>query len=235
MLYLSRLTLDDHNVVVRRDLADCHRLHVTLLTAYPQVVDGLNARAHFGVLYRLEQGNRGRLRVLVQSAAEPHWATLPQGYFLAPPECRRVDEQYASLRAGMLLRFRLRANPTKRVSAHDGSEGQARWKGKRVELRGEEAQLAWLHRKGAQGGFALLDVHVAPGVADVRSTPETTITGRRPGPRDNKAARLTFGSALFEGRLQVTDAEAFRQSLERGIGSGKAYGFGLLSVAASRE
>lgn len=45
---------------------------------------------------------------------------------------------------------------------------------------------------------------------------------------------LTFGAVLFEGVLRVTDAAAFRAALERGIGSGKAYGFGLLSVAPAR-
>jgi CRISPR system Cascade subunit CasE len=42
---------------------------------------------------------------------------------------------------------------------------------------------------------------------------------------------MTFGSVLFEGRLAITDTEQFRATLAAGIGSGKAYGFGLLSVA----
>jgi CRISPR system Cascade subunit CasE len=42
---------------------------------------------------------------------------------------------------------------------------------------------------------------------------------------------MTFGDVVFEGRLRVGDAEAFRRALAVGIGSGKAYGFGLLSVA----
>jgi CRISPR system Cascade subunit CasE len=36
---------------------------------------------------------------------------------------------------------------------------------------------------------------------------------------------------LFNGTLAVTDPERFRAALATGIGSGKAYGFGLLSVA----
>ena len=38
---------------------------------------------------------------------------------------------------------------------------------------------------------------------------------------------------MFDGRLVVTDAALFRQTLVQGIGSGKAFGFGLLSVARS--
>lgn len=56
--------------------------------------------------------------------------------------------------------------------------------------------------------------------------------------RDEKCGekqRLTFSSVLFEGELEITDANAFRQTLAQGIGSGKAYGFGLLSIAPVRQ
>ena len=46
--------------------------------------------------------------------------------------------------------------------------------------------------------------------------------------------RMTFGDVVFEGRLVVTDVERFRQALADGIGSGKAFGFGLLSVAPAQ-
>lgn len=36
---------------------------------------------------------------------------------------------------------------------------------------------------------------------------------------------------LFEGRLEVTDRDALLAALQHGIGAGKAFGFGLLSVA----
>jgi CRISPR-associated protein, Cse3 family len=41
-----------------------------------------------------------------------------------------------------------------------------------------------------------------------------------------------IGAVLFTGYLKVTDADRFRTALEHGIGSGKAFGFGLLSIAA---
>ena len=34
----------------------------------------------------------------------------------------------------------------------------------------------------------------------------------------------------FEGLLRVTDAALFREALTRGIGRGKAYGLGLLTL-----
>lgn len=50
-------------------------------------------------------------------------------------------------------------------------------------------------------------------------------------PRGASASKITFASVLFEGLLRVTNPDAFRSALEMGIGSGKAYGFGLLSIA----
>ena len=46
-----------------------------------------------------------------------------------------------------------------------------------------------------------------------------------------RTSRLTFASVLFDGELVVTDAELFRTALASGVGTSKAYGFGLLSIA----
>ena len=103
--------------------------------------------------------------------------------------------------------------------------------------------VAWLKRLSAEvlqeppGSQSLRKCRrtirrVNPDVADVRVAPESKVLGWREV-RDeiNSKRRLTFGAALFEGVLEIMDAEVFRQTLAEGIGSGKAYGFGLLSIA----
>ena len=40
-----------------------------------------------------------------------------------------------------------------------------------------------------------------------------------------------FRGVVFDGHLRVTDERAFKAALANGIGSGKAYGFGLMSIA----
>jgi len=244
MLYLSRLLLNNRSSAVRRDLADCHQLHRTILAAFPEAPAGTaGAREHFGVLYRMElPGHDGNLRLLVQARNMPDWATLPADYLDAsaaePAACKRVDEHFARLPIGSELVFRLRANPTRRIDKRNEREDE-RWRGRRVELRREEDQLAWLHRKGEQGGFVPLSIRVNPAVADVRTLHGTNVTGRRPLQSPEQASQpniqLMFGSVLFDGRLRITDMERFRHTLEHGIGSGKAYGFGLLSVMAAPE
>lgn len=248
MIYLSQLVLNPRSRRVRRDLANCHELHRTILQAFPQVEDDApNAREHFGVLYRVESMPRtGALRVLVQSRTQPDWSVLDAidpHYLLNPGGvCKSIAAAYDRVQAGDEFVFRLRANPTRRV--HTRLKPDDPLKGKRVELQREEDQLAWLQRKGENGGFALQAVRAihddsgaverlfdralehGKGIADVRSIPETKARGRKGG---NK---LHFGSVLFEGRLRVTEPDCFRRALQNGIGTGKAYGFGLLSIAS---
>lgn len=229
MIYLSRLLLDARSREVQHELVDCHRLHGRVLSAFPQEAGLESARERFGVLYRVETGRQDP-QLLVQSRHEPDWSRLPAGYRKATPECKRVDGYYERLAEGTVLIFRLRANPTRRISEHNRNEHDLeRWRGQRVELRTEEDQLEWLARKARDGGFELLEVR--PRVPDVRTAPDASVMGSRFDDHLGKKERLKLGSVLFEGKLRVRDAERFRQALEAGIGSGKAYGFGLLSVA----
>lgn len=225
-MFLSKLILNVRDRAARRDLADCHNMHRTIMSAFPQA-DGAAVREEFGVLFRVDTGRDGKVVLLVQSRLEPDWLRLPDGYLLEAdgnPACKPVLNHYAGLATGQRLLFRLLANPTKRVSAKN-TEEDARWRGKRIELRREEDQIAWLRRKGETAGFRLLATRVSRDVPNVQTAPRPKTSGWR------EKSRLSFGSALFNGELEITDAERFRQSLSDGVGSGKAYGFGLLSVA----
>lgn len=229
MIYLSHLRLNPRSRAVWHDLADCRGLHRTIMRAFPPVPCGVDARAHLGVLYRLDLPRAGGPFLLVQSRAEPDWARLAPGYLIDDgARNKRIEEHYAALHEDVVLAFRLRANPTKRLSPAPDPDGQ-RMQGKRVELRDETEQLTWLRRKGEQNGFRLLAARVDP-AAKVQSRAAGDGGGRPSG----VANRLTFGAATFEGELQITDAPRFREGLVQGIGSGKAYGFGLLSVAPPR-
>jgi CRISPR system Cascade subunit CasE len=225
-MFLSKLTLNPFTQSARRDLVDCHDLHRTIMSAFPQA-NGAAARDEFGVLFRVESRRDGKVILLVQSQVEPDWSRLPGGYLLEAdgnPACKPVSSHYAGLETGQRLLFRLLANPTKRVSAKN-TEQDARWRGKRIELRREEDQIAWLRRRSEAAGFRLLAARVNRDVPNVRTAPMPKTSGRR------EKSRLSFGSALFNGELEITDAERFRQALSGGVGSGKAYGFGLLSIA----
>jgi len=246
-MYLSRLSLNPSSRIVRRDLANCHQLHSRVLSAFSTTPSGdESARAKFSVLHRIDVNpHTGRIILLVQSVEPPDWSSLPPDYLAAwdgadpsevNPAVKNVQDLYALIQNDLLLTFRLRANPTKKKSQKsDRLAGGPNKNGKRIPLIRDETLIAWLARKGQDGGFALETVRVSKDVPDARASPEGNITGKKPSKgAAGSTATLTFRSILFEGHLRVTDRDRFLATLQSGIGSGKAYGFGLLSVAPAR-
>lgn len=250
-MYFSKLNLNPRSRDVRRDLADCQQLHRTLLSAFPKAESDA-ARKEFGLLFRVETNLRlGTVNVLVQSKAQPDWTKLPSDRTGEPynlqADCKAAFEHYKQLSDGMHLRFRLRANPVRRVlRPRDKVKNEDLLIGKRVNLQTEEEQLEWLQRKGEVkinngkkegGGFRLHHVQIRTDtsnnieIPNVSTQSEIKLSGWRTNPRTGKRDHLRFGSVLFEGELEITDAEQFCQALRDGIGTGKAYGFGLLSIA----
>ncbi len=221
-MYLSFMRLNPLSAAVQRDLRDVAGMHRTIMKAYPEIVDPeVSARAFFGVLYRLEfERVTGRILLYAQSRIRPDWSQLPDGYLypedgMPNPAIKAVDRVYADLKTGRVLRFRLRANPTRKVDTRSSSNGVKR-NGRRVPVRGLEEQIGWLTRKSVECGFVLLQVAVsASGAAELV---KSYGTGR------------TFQGVLFNGRLAVQDAKLFQDALAMGIGPGKAFGFGMLSI-----
>jgi len=226
-MLLYRIHLNPRSKGARRDLADPYQMHATLCRAFFTAESSCPAGA---LLWRLEPetDREGRPRVLIQSRETPDWSRLPAQDWLAQTE-PGIDllQKLAldTLKAGQMFRFRLRANPCKTVD------------GKRQGLVHPDAQQAWLARKGELHGFTLLESAVpdyfdfmqsteARAYFDVRVTHDRLLKGNQHG-----GNTIRVYSALFEGRLMVTDPDRFRSALGTGIGHGKVMGLGLLSIA----
>ncbi|WP_105317435.1 type I-E CRISPR-associated protein Cas6/Cse3/CasE [Thermus tenuipuniceus] len=204
-MWISKLVLDLRSKAARKDLANPYEMHRTLSRAVSRALDEKKER----LLWRLEP-TRGLEDpvVLVQTLTEPDWSVLEEGYArVFPPKPFRP-----ALRPGQVLRFRLRANPSKR----------ARETGERVALKTREEKLFWLERKLREGGFRLLEKDGRL-LADIRQDIFLEM-------RHKDGHLVQVQAVLFEGVLEVVNPEAALQTLERGIGPGKALGLGLLSL-----
>ena len=232
-MHLSRLAINPRSREAQQDLADVYGMHRTVMSAFPQV-DGLrDARAELGVLHRLELGERsGDVVLLVQSGVSPDWSHLARGYLavsagtMENPATKDVSKSLDALHDGQLLRFRLRANPTRKIETRSTPDGR-RQNGRRVDLRTEELQLEWLYRRAGQSGFALYPTQPGGDVPAVRIGAGEKVSGRR--------RRISLATVLFDGLLEVTGSDAFRHAIATGIGPGKAFGCGLMSIAPHRE
>ncbi len=248
-LFLSRLILDPRSRQVWSELARPYEMHRTLMRSFSQasVEEGDIAREKFGVLFRADVDDRRNLVIVyVHSAVEPDWSFLTtlDHYLLVDPDlpnpaCNDVMRAYQGLQNRQVCSFRLRANPTKRIGKV--IKGEAELKGKRVGLLREEEQIAWLIRKSQQrekgkpGGFEILMNEVEDQNGEIRQVPRVNVhrEGKQLGRKkeEGRSHKTTHLAVRFDGLLRVTDADAFRETLARGIGPGKAFGFGLLSIA----
>jgi CRISPR system Cascade subunit CasE len=219
-MYLSCLMLNPRHKRAQRELAQPYELHRTVLSAFPESLPPGER-----VLFRVDTPRQssapagGPAPLLVQSQNEPdwRWADDLAGYLLCPAQCKAIDLE---LRSGQMLAFRLRANPTVKKKSHEkGDDPPAN--GVRLGLLREEEQRAWLDRKGEQHGFVVLRAVIAP---------EAMQTARKPGHERG----LVHVAVRYDGLLRVTDAALLQEAVRGGIGSAKAFGFGLLSLGPAR-
>ncbi|CAM3867842.1 type I-E CRISPR-associated protein Cas6/Cse3/CasE [Nocardiopsis rhodophaea] len=234
-MFLSKIPLNVMSRTVRRDHADVHEMHRTLMSAFDEV-DGEGApRRHNGLLWRLEGDGRSRA-LLVQSCERPDWTRLPAGYAAGRVQVKCLQPALAAIHAGRRLAFRLVANPT-RSTPPPGDETGKRGRGKRKPIHDPEQQVNWLIRQGERHGFAI--PAATDGGPDVMASPMPPYIGRksdhRPTARPDARLKITVLPVSYDGRLIVTDPEAFTAAFKDGIGRAKAYGCGLLSLAPDRR
>jgi len=204
MIYLTQAHLN-FATALRRRLRDGYDWHQAVWQVFP----GRDGQQR-DFLTRLDTRDDG-FRLLIVSPVQPTrpswWPGGPEAWQTKPvPESFFSRGRYA---------FQLRANPTKKVAVKN-PDGTMKKHGRREPLRTPDELLAWLQRKAAQGGFAVerSEVH--------REGREAFIKNGRAG---------THSTVDFRGVLVVKDPAAFQQTFRTGIGSAKAFGFGLLVIA----
>lgn len=207
--WLIQIIPDPRRAEVRRDLADVVLLHKRVMSLVPDDL-GADARALAGLLFRVEQTRTGP-RLLVQSRLRPDPTRLPAGY--GRSACRPLEPLLDRLRPGMAVRYRLTANAAKRAGR------TAQQPGKIIPLRGGAADDWWADRAGRVG--LTLRTLTASAFDDV--------TGRQPTKEGN--ARIRHALTRYDGVGVVTDPDTLRQAILDGVGRGKPYGAGLLSIA----
>jgi len=188
-----------------------------------------------GFLFRIDPQPGGQVVILVQSAVEPDWnyAFHNARHFLAaPPQVRQFDPCFET---NQRLQFRLVANPTRKIDTKSGSDGRRRH-GKRVPVPTHRLH-EWLNRRAGPCGFCverLTDIQPGylyfnkPLYDKVRKGDEIA-QNEKPEKERTNGQRLR--SVRYDGILKITDSARFQETLVRGIGPAKAFGFGLLSVA----
>lgn len=210
-MILSRMELDPTKRETRLALAAPSRFHGAIESAFP----GERRRR----LWRLDVLH-GTPYLLILSEDRPDLTGAVMQFGVSGHEPQWESRDYSPLLtrtvAGSCWYFRLTANPTR-------SKSRAGERGKVLAHITPYFQKQWLIEQSKKRGFAIYE----DGFEVVSSQ----------WLHFDKRGRnaVTLLSATFEGVLTVTDEVLFRKTLTEGIGRGKAYGMGLLTLMRFSE
>lgn len=105
------------------------------------------------------------------------------------------------VRTGMVYKYYLRANPSAKIFFIN------------TNLETEESWKKWFEIEGRANGFE---------VVDMKTIDDGYVTCSE--------KKIKYVSVIFEGVLKITNEPKFRKVLNNGLGRGREYGLGLLSV-----
>lgn len=212
-MILTRFHLNARRHGARALLSSPQAMHAALLSGFPPGREGGR------ILWRVDADDPLRPTVYVVSQDRPDFTHIEeQGGWPTQPTTLSASYHVLleSLTEGQTWAFRLRANPTHRatiggrklVVAHATVGHQQRWLAERAERVG---------------------VNLGSGESPTMRVTDRSVLSFRRG-----EGRVTLGVATYDGVLTVTDPALLRTALVEGIGRAKAYGCGLMTLAAPR-
>jgi CRISPR system Cascade subunit CasE len=201
------MQLDQTSRNTMRALSMPNLLHGTIESSLP----GPRVRN----LWRIDR-LRGEYYLMLLSPERPNLSEAVRQFGLEEMgwETRDYEPLLARIQEGSAWQFRLVANPTKSSFSGQGKRGE-------VHAHVSPAyQEQWLLERAEKHGFSLEP-------DDFRVVNSKWYQFYKGG---DSRRRVSLLAVTFEGKLVVTDAALFRETLVQGIGRGKAYGMGMMTV-----
>lgn len=234
MTYLSSIPINPLRKEGQRLLSNRQRMHAALLGG--MAVQPVKER----ILWRLETAEHSS-RVLILTRSRPNWDHIVEraGWPGADGGDPKVADYSPLLRMVVRgRRFAFRATLNTVSSSHNPKSASATQekhltapstRAVHVGERTASNQISWFLKRAAdehdQWGFTV-GRSESPTVQIIERSHER-FTRRRGEPP------VSLNLATFEGELQVTDPDLMTRSLLEGIGKAKAYGCGLITLAAA--
>jgi CRISPR system Cascade subunit CasE len=203
-MYLSRVKL---NTSIRETIKFLSSPQVSHATVEACFDDSDNTRK----LWRLDY-YQGHPYVLLLSQQKPNLKNMIQqfGYPEDKGEIWDYQKLLDYLKNGQQYRFRLCANPVYSIKQENGKRGKV------VAHITVAQQEDWLRNKSKKSGFHLK---------------QFTVIQRDLKKFKRQHKYVTISIAVYEGILEISNIDDFKQSLILGVGRAKSYGCGLLTLA----
>lgn len=232
-MYMTRFRINTARTGARRLLTSLQNMHAAVMSSFAQApapTTGQGPRVLWRVDYNdatnvvlyIVGPDKPDLTHLVEQAGWPTtggWETFDYTPFLA------------RIATGDTYAFRLTANPVHSIRRTADEPI------KRTAHVTPRHQLNWLIKQEERAGFAVVRKPAERQLLPEGDEHDIIVHGHRSlsfGKNDaakGGRANVKLVTATYDGRLQVTDADAMRRTLTSGLGKAKAYGCGLLTLA----
>ncbi|MBG9981896.1 type I-E CRISPR-associated protein Cas6/Cse3/CasE [Aerococcaceae bacterium DSM 111020] len=213
-MYLTRVKLDKDNRYKMRNLTHLGDFHSWVEESFPEEIQ---QKKRTRKLWRLDS-LKSNIYLLLVSETLPNKEKLEKYAIPNSFESKDYHLLLDSINEGDQYYFQLTANPTKSLK----DQNNPTKRGRVVPLLSVEDQIQYLFERSDKHGFS-----IKPNDITIKDR------GFKDFYRGNK--RLNIISVTYQGILTVKDKQKFEQTLIKGIGSKKAYGFGLLTVIAKEQ
>jgi CRISPR system Cascade subunit CasE len=239
MPYLSRVWLNPLRKNAQQFLRNPEKVHAAVLGGLArQPVDER-------VLWRLDPdpvSEHRRLELLILTESRPSWEHIvEQAGWPNADQPQALTRPYEPLldqvMRGRRFALRLKANPASTTKHPDAPSpqqkqhlaDQARPRGVRVPHRTAAHQLDWFTTRVTRWGFTVVTGDA--GLPALRLTARDRLSFHKRRADGQTTAPVVLQTATFEGIVEIADPETARRSLLGGVGAGKAYGLGLITLA----
>ncbi|SEN80539.1 type I-E CRISPR-associated protein Cas6/Cse3/CasE [Nonomuraea pusilla] len=227
-MYLTRFRLNTARLGARRLLSSPQNLHAAVMSSFAEIPVAADGGPR--VLWRIDRNSRAETYLYIVSPDKPDLTHLvEQGGW---PETGRWDtydyEPFLSrLSAGDRLAFRLTANPVHSIRRKDGEPTKV------TAHVTQRHQLEWLLQRQERCGFKVVERPAERQLVPGHDEHEVVVHDRRQLSFTKRGQKnpVTLLAVTFDGRLEVTDPDALRHTLTRGVGRAKSYGCGLMTLA----
>ena len=256
-MFFTRFPISMTRRETRRMLASPYRMHAAIAGSFPSGVGALDASTALEgergrVLWRVDQQKDGGACLYIVSPTRPSLVGLNEQIGFPDIEPAWQTRDYAPflehLAMGQRYAFRLVVNPTVSRSARGSNPDAINKQGNRIRLPHLTVvqQEAWLVGKAAYNGTGI----EVPGLflrqdftratrngfevlQDKKGIPRLIVSNSRELSfrKESQRKSITLAMVQYDGVLEVTDAGALRHALTNGIGHGKGFGCGLMTLA----
>lgn len=205
-MYLSRVKLNANKRSTELALASPNKFHGAVESCFLDKADRK--------LWRIDKLG-GNYYLLILSPEKPCLSNIKDqyGFQESADEIKNYDKFLQKIEEGSVWQFRLVANPTYTVKKERNERGKVK------AHVSERYQMEWLNDKALSNGFSVL----TEGSCVVGS--EWKVFYKK-----GYTSKVRFKETVFQGILRVEDLALFQNALIHGIGRGKAYGMGMLTI-----